>query len=307
MARLVWDQVGERYYEMGDRQTVLYPMNAATRSYESGVAWNGVTAFNESPDGGENQDLWADDIKYASFRSAENLNASLEAYTYPDEFAECDGSAAVATGVYIHQQKRKAFGLCVRTSIGNDLDDEVGYKLHLLYGCTASPSEKSHATINDSPDAETFSWDISTVPVTVGTINGVDYKPTAKVTIDSRNFNTPALKAKLKALEDVLYGTESTEPRLPSVAEVIAIVSGSTEVAGVGVAPSTLDLNVGDVTFLTATLYPSGAHGTITWTSSTESVATVEDGLVTAVAAGSTTITATCNGKSDTCVVTVTE
>ena len=215
MSKLVWDQTGDRLYETGVKMGVLYVQSAG--EYPNGVAWNGLTAVTESPSGAEATPLYADDIKYLNLMSNEEFGATIEAYTYPDEFAECDGSASLATGVYIGQQKRKTFGLCYRTVLGNDVDmNEHGYKLHLIYGALAAPSEKGYATINDSPEAITFSWEITTTPVAVA-----GHKPTACVTIDS----TKADPAKLKALEDILYGTESEEARLPlpdEIAEMMA-------------------------------------------------------------------------------------
>lgn len=215
MAKLEWDRTGERYYETGNKKGVLFPMGESG-TYEQGVVWNGLTAVTESPSGAEANDLYADDIKYASLRSAETFGGTIEAYTYPDAFAECDGSAEVKTGVYIGQQKRKAFGFSYVTSVGSDTESDFdkSYKLHLVYNATASPSEKSYQTINDSPDAITFSWEFETTPVNV-----TGHKPTSIITIDSNKAD----KAKLKALEDKLYGTESTEATLPSPDEVIAM------------------------------------------------------------------------------------
>ena len=218
MARLVWDQTGDRLYETGVDRGVLYTNGTAT--YDKGVAWNGLTGVTESPSGAEATDLYADNIKYLSMRSAETFGATVEAYTYPDEFAECDGSASLATGVTIGQQSRKTFGLCYRTQIGNDVDlNDHGYKLHLIYGCSASPSEKAYATINDSPEAITFSWELTTTPVNV-----TGFKPTACIIIDS----TKADPECLTALEDILYGTDaggSTSPRLPLPDEVKTIMT----------------------------------------------------------------------------------
>lgn len=215
MAKLEWDRTGERYYETGNKKGVLFPMGESG-VYEQGVVWNGLTAVTESPSGAEANDLYADDIKYASLRSAETFGGTIEAYTYPDAFAECDGSAEVKTGVYIGQQKRKAFGFSYVTSVGSDTESDFdkSYKLHLVYNATASPSEKSYQTINDSPDAITFSWEFETTPVNV-----TGHKPTSIITIDSNKAD----KVKLKALEDKLYGTESTEASLPSPDEVIAM------------------------------------------------------------------------------------
>lgn len=216
MAKIVWDAIGEHTFETGVRNGVLYLKNVEG-VYDTGVAWNGLTSVSESPEGAEPTDLYADDIKYLTLMSAENFKATIEAYTYPVEFEECDGSATIADGVTIGQQSRKPFGLCYRTSIGNDTDgNEHGYKLHIVYGCQASPSEKQYSTINDSPDAVTFSWEVSTTPVNV---NGK--KPTATLIIDS----TKADKAKLTALEAILYGAESTEPRLPLPDEIATLMA----------------------------------------------------------------------------------
>lgn len=211
MAKLVWDQTGERRYEIGVSKGVIYPQ-AEGGTYPNGVVWNGLTAVTESPSGAEFTPLYADDMKYLNLQSVEELGATVEAYTYPDEFALCDGSAAIATGVMVGQQPRKTFGMCYRTAIGNDVDsNNHGYKLHLLYGCLASPSEKAYTTINDSPEAITFSWEITTTPVNV-----TGAKPTASLTIDSTKVDA----AKLKQLEDILYGTESDEARMPLPDEI---------------------------------------------------------------------------------------
>ena len=221
MSRIVWDKTGERYYETGVKMGVLYPIQEGG-VYNKGVAWNGLTAVTESPSGAEATPLYADDIKYLNLISNEEFGATIEAYTYPDEFAECDGSAALSAGVMIGQQARKTFGLCYRTSLGNDVDgSDYGYKLHLVYGCLAAPSEKSYATINDSPEAITFSWEVSTTPVNV-----TGFKPTSQITIDS----TKVQKEKLTALEDILYGkngdgSAATEPKLPLPDEIAALFS----------------------------------------------------------------------------------
>ena len=221
MSRIVWDKTGERYYETGVKQGVLYPIQSDGR-YTKGVAWNGLTAVTESPSGAEATPLYADDIKYLNLISNEEFGCTIEAYTYPDEFAECDGSAALAAGVMIGQQKRKIFGLSYRTAFGNDVDGtDHGYKLHLVYGCLAAPSEKAYATINDSPEAITFSWEVTTTPVSV-----TGFKPTSQITIDS----TKVTPEKLTALEDILYGKDgesntATEPRLPLPDEIAALFS----------------------------------------------------------------------------------
>ena len=206
MAKIVWDETGKRLYETGVKQGVLYLLNDQG-AYDKGVAWNGLTAVTESPSGAEATALYADDIKYLNLVSAEELGGTIEAYTYPDEFALCDGSAELATGVMIGQQARQTFGLCYRTAIGNDIkNNDYGYKLHLVYGCLASPSEKAYATINDSPEAITFSWEFKTTPVNVE-----GFKPTATLVIDSTKVDA----VKLAALEAVLYGSESDEASLP--------------------------------------------------------------------------------------------
>ena len=217
MSKLVWDETGKRYYETGVKNGVLYIPTAGV--YSKGVAWNGLTAVTESPSGAESTPLYADDIKYLNLISAEEFGATIEAYTYPDEFAACDGSAELATGVTIGQQNRKTFGLCYKTTLGNDVDGNgYGYKLHIIYGCMATPSEKAYASINDSPEAITFSWEVTTTPVSV---NG--FKPTASLVIDS----TKAEAAKLTALEDILYGAEATEPRLPLPDEIATLMSAA--------------------------------------------------------------------------------
>ena len=222
--KIAWDQTGERLYETGVDRGVLYHLDESNK-YTKGYAWNGMTGVTESPAGAEATDLYADNIKYLSMRSAETFGATIEAYTYPDEFAECDGSAEIATGVKIGQQSRKTFGLCYRTVIGNDVNgNDHGYLLHLIYGCTASPSEKAYATINDSPEAITFSWEVTTTPVNVE-----GFKPTASLTIDSTKANA----TDLATLEGILYGTAAgaegtpaaVEPRLPLPDEVAEIMS----------------------------------------------------------------------------------
>ena len=216
MSKIVWDAIGEHTFETGVRNGVLY-LQGAEGTYNTGVAWNGLTSVSESPEGAEPTDLYADDVKYLTLMSAENFKATIEAYTYPVEFEECDGSATIANGVVIGQQSRKPFGLCYRTAIGNDTDgNEHGYKLHIVYGCQASPSEKQYSTINDSPEAITFSWEVSTTPVNV-----TGKKPTATLIIDS----TKTDKAKLTALEAILYGSEQTEPRLPLPDEIATLMT----------------------------------------------------------------------------------
>lgn len=220
--KLNWDQTGEKKFETGIDRGVLYPIsNAGT--YPAGVAWNGLTSVSESPEGGDENAFYADNIKYGALRGTEDFGGSIEAYTYPDEWEACDGTASVATGVTISQQTRKAFGLCYRSLIGNDVAGlEYGYKIHLVYGATASPSERSHETVNESPDAQTMSWDFTTVPVPVA-----GYKPTSHIVIDSTKVDA----TKLATLEQILYGTpasgsaEAIDARLPLPAEVISTLS----------------------------------------------------------------------------------
>lgn len=214
MAKIVWDQSGQRLYETGVKMGVLYVQDASG-AYPKGVAWNGLTAVNETPSGAEATPLYADDIKYLNLRSAEDFGATIEAYMYPEEFEQCDGSAELAPGVKIGQQARNAFGLCYRTVLGNDIaGNDYGYKLHIIYGATAAPSEKSYATINDSPEAITFSWEVNCTPVEVE-----GFKPTASLIIDSTKVDP----GKLAALEAKLYGGESSEAMLPLPAEIAAI------------------------------------------------------------------------------------
>lgn len=218
MAKLIWDADGERWFQMGVSKGVLYvkkeKVDTDGKAYENGVVWNGLTAVTDSPDGAEANDLWADNIKYASLRSTEDYGMTIEAYTYPDEWGVCDGSASPATGVSIAQQKRRAFGFCWQTVVGNDSDNEAGYIIHIVWNATANPSERNYETINDSPDAITFSWECDTVPTNVE-----GYKATAHMEIDS----TKADSSKLATLEDMLYGGDSTEATLPTPDDIIKI------------------------------------------------------------------------------------
>ena len=215
MSKMVWDQTAQRLFETGVEQVALFVQDKGV--YGTGVAWNGVTALNITPSGAEPTALWANDRKYLNLMSAEEIGATLEAYTYPDEFMACDGSATVAPGVYIGQQARKTFGLVAKTLIGNDTEgNKHGYKLHLLWGCLASTSEKAYATVNDSPEAITLSWEVTTTPVEVE-----GYEATAYMSIDSTKTDA----AKLKALEAKIYGSESEEPSMPTPAEVISMMA----------------------------------------------------------------------------------
>lgn len=220
MSKLIWDKLEERTYENGVDRGVLYPYG--TDGYGKGVVWNGLTTITESPSGAEATPIYADNIKYLNMMSAEDFGATIEAYVYPEEFAECDGSAEIAPGVFAGQQTRRMFGLCYRTSVGNGESDAYGYKLHLIYGCKAAPSEKGYGTMSDSPEAITFSWEVSTTPVDINVeIDGKTVKPTAILTFDS----TKASKEKMEALEAILYGAKDADPRLPMPDEIIALMS----------------------------------------------------------------------------------
>lgn len=214
MPKLVWDKTDERTYETGVSKGVLYPYNSKEKKYDKGVVWNGLTGVTESPSGAEATPLYADNIKYLNLISAEDFGATVEAYTYPDEFAECNGEASIATGVVAGQQTRKMFGMSYQTKIGNEDDPEAGYKIHLVYGAKAAASEKAYATVNDSPEAITFSWEISTTPVEVPGL-----KPTAILTIDSTKVDA----AKLAKLEEMLYGGDSAEAKLPLPSEIVEL------------------------------------------------------------------------------------
>lgn len=218
MPKLIWDKSGDRFYETGVSKGVLYPLSGT--AYTKGVAWNGLTAVTESPSGAEATPLYADNIKYLNLVSAEEFGATVEAYTYPDEFAACNGEAQLATGVSIGQQPRQTFGMAYQTKIGNDVNSELGYKIHIIYGALAAPSEKAYATVNDSPEAITFSWELTTTPVEV-----TGFKPTAYVVIDSTKVDAE----KLALLEAKLYGTDSEEASLPLPDEIVSIVG---EIAG---------------------------------------------------------------------------
>ena len=233
MSKIIWDELGSHLFETGVDHGVLYPVGA-NGTYPTGVPWNGLTGITQSPSGADETKLWADNIKYVSLRAAEEFGGTIEAYTYPDEFADCDGSATVVAGLRAGQQPRKAFGLAYRTLIGNDTElDSHGYMLHLVYGATCSPSQRSYSTKNDSPEAITFSWEFSTNPV-----NFTGFKPTSYIEIDSTKFTSETDKAKLKALEAKLFGTdaegatEGTEPYLPLPDEVASTLGYVAPVGG---------------------------------------------------------------------------
>ena len=297
--KIAWDEVGKKLYETGTDRGVLYPQ-AADGTYPKGVAWSGLTGVTESPSGGDANDIYADNIKYLSLRAAEDFGATVTCYTYPDEWEDCDGSRSPVSGVVLRQQVRKPFGLCFRSIIGNDTEmNDHGYKLHLIYNATASPSERAYSTVNDSPEAIEFSYELTTTPIGV-----TGYKPVASVTIDS----TKVAADKLAQLEQILYGVEGgSDPRLPLPDEVISILGGSST-PSVTVIPSRIELTVGDTYALDSQVVPAGTA--ITWSSSNTSYATVSNaGVVTAEGAGTATITATItvdsNDYTDTCSVVV--
>lgn len=231
--KLTWDKTGERLYETGVDHGVLYIPNN-TGVYDDGVAWNGLTTVTESPSGAESTALYADNIKYLNLISTEEFGATVEAYTYPEEFAQFDGVAAPSPGVHVGQQTRRPFGLSYRTRLGNDIEGaDFGYKLHLIWNATAKPSEKAYATINDSPEAITFSWELTTTPIAVDGVNpvtGKEYKPTAQITITSTEVDA----ALLTQLEDLLYGTAGTSPQLPTPTEVVALFAGGMTTVDMG-------------------------------------------------------------------------
>ena len=215
MPKLEWDKSGEKLYETGVKNCALYVFR--NNAYDKGIAWNGITGITESPSGAEASPLYADDIKYLNLISNEDFGATLEAYTYPKEFEECDGTAEISKGVSIGQQNRKTFGLAYKTTLGNDVDgNSYGYKIHIIYGCLAAPSEKAYASINDSPEAITFSWELSTTPVEVK-----GFKPTSTITIDSTKIDA----GKLKKLEDKLYGSETGDATLLLPNEIMTLLS----------------------------------------------------------------------------------
>lgn len=268
--RITWDKVGERRYETGVDHGVLYLSDGAG-VYDDGFAWNGLTTVTESPSGAEATPQYADNIKYLNLVSTEMFGATIEAFTYPDEFGVCDGTAEPSAGIQVGQQVRRTFGLCYRTQLGNDVDGaDHGYKLHLIYGALAAPSEKAYATINDTPEAMGFSWELTTTPVDVpGTnpVTGKPFKPTATMVIDSTKVDATALAA----LEDELYGTAGADPRLPLPAEVIALFSGTvTEVTteeptyDAGTDIITIPATVGVNYQVDGTTVPAGPYGPIT-------------------------------------------
>lgn len=312
---LRWDQIGEHKFEAGVDHGVLYQYDKTNNAFNGGVAWNGLTTVTESPSGAEANDQYADNIKYLSLRSAENFGGTIEAFSYPDEFEQNDGTATPVKGVKVTQQNRKAFGLSYRTLVGNDVDGtDAGEKIHLVYMATANPSEKSRATVNDSPEAATFSWEFTTTPVEVGEHDGVMYKPTSHIIVNSEDFTSAGEKATYEAFKEIIYGKAASgsdpavQPRLPLPAEVFQLLSLVPSAVSVVLDKETDTVEENGTTTITATTTPAGQ--TVTWTSSDDEVATVDGGVVTGVAAGSATITATITvdgqSASASCAVTVT-
>lgn len=269
MSKLVWDATGDRVYETGVDHGVLY-VRDDNGDYPLGVAWSGLTTVTESPSGAESTKTYADNIVYLNLISVEEFSATIEAYTYPDEFAACDGSAELVPGVFVGQQDRKTFGFAYRTIVGNDTKGNAyGHKLHLVYGATAAPSEKAHATVNDSPEAVTFSWDVSTIPTEVGTLGGNEYKPTATITVDSTKVDEDAYAA----LEAALFGTSGADPYLPSPAEVYAMFSGTLTTVATTAPTYNSSTDIVTIPGTTGVIYsvdgedvPAGPYGPITET-----------------------------------------
>lgn len=323
--RVTWDIVGERFWETGVSQGMLYPTidTAHDGGFTDGVSWSGLTSVSESPSGADANEQYADNIKYLNLRSAEDFGFTIEAFYYPEEFGECDGTKALANGgIVMRQQTRKTFGFSFVSKIGNDtVGDDYGEKLHLYYNATVNPSESQYQTVNDSPEPNTFSWEATTTPQVVGTINGTKYRPTACLVINISKFEGGWENTQIKALTDILYGTNATAgqsatiPRLPSIADVIAILVPTQTIPEVRMNKHGLQLTAGDTATLALDILdPSTA--TPTWTSGTAATATVEaaaDGksaTVTAVDAGSSIITVSITEDgvtyNDTCTVVVT-
>ena len=298
MSRLIWDNTGERFYETGTDHGVLFKKNS-DGTYAKGVNWNGLSGVSDSPSGAEASPVWADNIKYINLMSNEEFGATITAYQSPAEFDECDGTVSPIAGMRVRQQSRKEFGFSWRTKIGNDTDgSDHGYVIHVAYNCIASPSEKSYQTINDSPEAMELSWELSTTPVDIPGM-----KPSAKIEFDS----TLLTAAQMKIVEDTLWGTENSDPRLPSPSEWIALLGGEPQ-PEIVLNRSTVSMGVGESVTIGAQVVPEGTA--VTWSSSSTSVATVADGVVTGVDAGTAVITAsiTVSGTSytDTCTAIIT-
>lgn len=299
MAKLVWDADGERLYEVGVSKGILFPISGG--AYQKGVAWNGLTAVNEKPSGGEPSKLYADNGVYIVLMSTEEYGYGIECYRTPEDFDACDGCASIADGITIRQQERKPFGFCYRTEIGNDTDGmSHGYVIHIAYNGLATPTEKSYSTVNNDPDVETLSYDVTCTPIETG-ITGM--KTTCIIEIDS----TKVPSAKMALIEEALYGTNSTEPRILMPADIVEIINGA-DIPSVTLDKHYVSITTTGSATLTATTVPTDAE--VTWSSASTSVATVSDGVITPAGAGNTIVTATITSDgvtyNDTCTVVVT-
>lgn len=282
MSKLVWDATGDRIYETGIDHVILFVQNSAateTNGYDNGVAWNGVTAVTESPSGADSNDIYADNIKYLSLLSAEDFGATIEAYTYPDEWEVCDGSAEPATGVRIYQQSRKGFALFYRTIVGNDVDgNDYGYKYHIIYNCKASPSERGYQTVNDSPEAISFSYEITTTPIA---IDAEGYKPTARITIDTTKFTTEDAKAKLKTFLDTIEGSENADSKILLPDQIISMFQDTPTPTPtthtVAISPASATIAIGETQAYTVTVDGEAYSGTVTYTSANTEAAEFDD------------------------------
>ena len=301
MSKIVWDRVGEHFYETGVNKGVLYSFNKADRTFGSGVPWNGLTAVNEAPTGAEPTPIYADNIKYLNLISAEQYAATIESLCYPPEFERCNGLATIADGITIGQQNHELFGFSYQTIIGNDTEGTaLGYKIHLVYNCTASPSDKNHNTVNDNPETESLSFSVSTTPVEVD-----GFKPTATIEIDSTKFTTDAGKAKLAALEAILYGTEASDPRMPYPNEIIALVGQADTIA------TLTALAIDGVTLVPTFSASNKTYVAATTNASNEVSATAESGASAVIKVNGNVLTsgsaATWNAGSNVVSVTVTK
>lgn len=310
MSKLTWDDTGSRIYETGIDHMILFVQDSSateTNGYRNGVAWNGITGVTESPSGAESNDIYADNIKYLSLLSAEDFGATIEAYTYPDEWGECDGSAEPVSGIRVYQQSRKGFALFYRTIVGNDVDgNDHGYMYHFIYNCKASPSERGYQTVNDSPEAISFSWEVTTTPIT---IDAAGYKPSARLTIDTTKFTTTEQQEKLASFLAIIEGSENADSKIMLPDQIIEYFSEPAPVTpSITLDKSSASVAVDATVALVATTVPAGT--TVTWASSDGTVATVENGTVTGVSVGTATITASMTVDETpytaTCAITVT-
>lgn len=298
-----WDQVGERFYEIGVDRGMFYPLSDEG-TYVNGEAWSGLSNVTNKPEGADVNDIWADNMKYLSIRAAEKFGATIECFTYPDGFKACNGEEEVVSGVTVSGQTRKAFGFAYRSRVGNDIKfQDYGYKIHLIYNATASPVEKSYATINDSTDVDAMSYDIETTGLQVGTVNGVEYRPTSHIEIESTKVDAAALQA----FEEIIYGVEGgADPRMPLPAEVFTLFGGSA-IPSIELDKHYIEVEAGSTVTLTATI--KNSTETADWVSSSDTYASVSGGVVTGENAGTAIITASITDSgvtyNDTCTVKV--